>query len=193
RGDRETHDFSKKGEHTGGTHEWGNGIDTKGAQNIVIEGVRIEKFTGDGIEIGGSTIYGEYITGEDVEVGGIDEKGELTAEKGKVRTKNYEIENFSHSVYKNPHYRNIMMWLPNGVDGNYDIFFYRKDHSFIRADRDLHFNSTWGYSEIPDDADYFKAVFNSNSTENIELNKMTVAITKNVTIQNCDIGYNRRQ
>jgi len=193
RGDRETHDFSQKGEHTGGTHEWGNGIDTKGARNIVIDGVTIENFTGDGIEIGGSTIYGEYITEEDVEHGGIDEKGEFTAEKGKIRTINYEIENFSNPVYKNSHYRNIMMWLLNGVKGNYDIFFYRKDQSFIRADRDLHYNSTWGYSEIPDDADYFKAVFNSNSPKDIEVNKMTVAITKNITIQNCDIGYNRRQ
>ncbi|MCR2822006.1 right-handed parallel beta-helix repeat-containing protein [Lederbergia panacisoli] len=193
RGDRETHDYSQKGEYTGGTHEWGNGIDTKGAQNVIIDGVKIEKFTGDGIEIGGSTIYGDYITGEDIEIGGINENGKLIHEKGKVRTKNYDVTNFNHPVYENPHYRNIMMWIPEGVEGNYDIFFYRKDQSFIRADSNLRFNSTWGYSEIPDDADYFKAVFNSNSTENIEVNKMTVAITKNITIQNCDIGYNRRQ
>jgi len=193
RGDRETHDYSQKGEHTGGSHEWGNGIDTAGAQNIEINGVKIEKFTGDGIEIGGTTIYGNYITDDDVEIGGIDENGKLIPSKGKVRTKNNEIANFNNLIYNNPHYRNIMMWLPEGVDGNYDIFFYRKDHSFIRAERDLHFNSTWGYSEIPEDADYFRAVFNSDSKININVNRMTVAITKNITITNCEIGYNRRQ
>ncbi|MBS4197599.1 right-handed parallel beta-helix repeat-containing protein [Lederbergia citri] len=193
RGDRETHDYSQKGEHTGGSHEWGNGIDTAGAQNIEINGVKIEKFTGDGIEIGGTTIYGNYITEEDIEIGGIDENGKLIPTKGKVRTKNNEIANFNNPIYKNPHYRNIMMWLPEGVDGNYDIFFYRKDHSLIRAERDLHFNSTWGYSEIPEDAVYFRAVFNSDSKNNIIVNRMTVAITKNITITNCEIGYNRRQ
>ncbi|WP_349772339.1 right-handed parallel beta-helix repeat-containing protein [Lederbergia citrisecunda] len=193
RGDRDTHDYSQKGEYTSGTHEWGNGIDTAGAQNIVIDGVKIERFTGDGIEIGGATIYGDYITDDDVEMGGIDDNGNLILKKGKIRTKNYEVSNFRHPVYKNPHYRNIMMWIPEGVEGNYDIFFYRKDDSFISVDRDMRFNSTWGYSEIPDDADYFKVVFNSDTTNDIKVNRMTVAITKNITIKNCDIGFNRRQ
>ncbi|MFJ7728141.1 right-handed parallel beta-helix repeat-containing protein [Neobacillus sp. NPDC097160] len=193
RGDRETHDFSQKGEYTGGTHEWGNGINTAGARNIVIDGVKIEKFTGDGIEIGGSTIYGDYITEKDLELGGINDKGEPILQKGKIRSNNHKVENFSNPVYKNPHYRNVMMWLPKQVEGNYDLYFYRKDGSFIKADKNQHFNSTWGYSEIPDDADYFRVVFNSNSTKDVEVNRMTVAVTKNMTIKNCDIGYNRRQ
>lgn len=196
RGDRETHDFSHQGDEskgTAGTHEWGNGIDTAGAQNILIEDMKIEKFSGDGIEIGGAVIYGEYITEEHLELGGIDDNGEPVDQKGKVRSNQYDVQNFNNPIYDNPHYRNIMMWIPNGVEGNYDIFFYRKDDSFIRADKDMHFNSTWGYSKVPDDADYFRVVFNSDTPKDVKVNRMTVAITKNMTIKNCDIGYNRRQ
>ncbi|MEH7386541.1 right-handed parallel beta-helix repeat-containing protein [Bacillus sp. JJ1521] len=193
RGDRETHDYSQKGEYTEGTHEWGNGINTKGASNIIIDGVKIEKFTGDGIEIGGATIYGEYITEEDLELGGINDEGKPVFQKGKIRSNNYDVENFNNPIYSNPHYRNVMMWIPNGVEENYDIFFYRKDGSFIKSDRDQHFNSTWGFSDVSDDADYFRVVFNSDTTEDVQVNRMTVAITKNMTIKNCDIGHNRRQ
>ncbi|MBS4179134.1 right-handed parallel beta-helix repeat-containing protein [Lederbergia citrea] len=193
RGDRDTHDYSQQGEATEGTHEWGNGIDTAGAKNIVVDSVKIERFTGDGIEIGGEVIYGGYITGDDLEIGGINDNGELIEQNGKIRSNNYDVQNFNNPIYKNPHYRNVMMWIPDGVDGNYDIFFYEKDGSFIKAERDLHFNSTWGYSLIPDDVDFFRVVFNSHSTKGVEVNRMTVAITTNMTIKNCDIGNNRRQ
>jgi hypothetical protein len=192
-GDRETHDYSRKEKNIDGTHEWGDGIYSEGARNITIDQVKIEKFTGDGIEIGGTAIYGDYITEKDLELGSIDNQGKPISQKGKIRSNNYHVENFNNVIYKNPHYRNVMMWLPKGVNGNYDIFFYRKDGSFIKADRNQHFNSTWGFSRIPDDADYFRVVFNSKTVKNIEVNRMTVAITENMTIKNCDIGYNRRQ
>jgi hypothetical protein len=193
RGDKKTHNYSQKGMDTDGTHEWGDGIYSAGARNIVIDSVKIEKFTGDGIEISGTNIYGDYITEKDLELGGINDTGEPIFQEGKIRSNNYNVENFSNPIYKNPHYRNMMMWIPKEVKGNYDIFFYRKDGSFIKADMDQHFNSTWGYSNIPDDADFFRVVFNSNTIKDVEVNRMTVAITKNMTIKNCDIGYNRRQ
>jgi hypothetical protein len=193
RGDKDTHDYSKKGESTDGTHEWGNGITTAGPKNVVIDGVKIEKFTGDGIEIGGATIYGDYITEKDLELGDISNEGKPISQKGKIRSKNYEITNFSEPIYHNPHFRNLMMWLPEGVEGTYDLFYYRKDGSFIKSEKGLRFNSTWGYSHVPEDADYFRVVFNANSIKNVKVNRMTVAITENLTIQNCDIGYNRRQ
>ncbi|MGE8203009.1 right-handed parallel beta-helix repeat-containing protein [Heyndrickxia sp. NPDC080065] len=192
-GDRDTHDYSQKGPDTDGTHEWGYGIRTEGPKNIVIDGVKIEKFTGDGIIMDGTTIYGQYITAKDLELGGIDDNGAPISQKGKIRSNNYKVENFSNPIYKNDHYRNLMMWLPEGVEGYYDLFYYRKDGSFIKADKDQHFNSTWGYSHIPNDADYFRVVFNSNSTKGVQVNRMTVAVTENMTIKNCDIGFNRRQ
>jgi len=193
RGDRETHDYTQKGDFTEGSHEWGNGINTNGARNVVIDSVKIEKFTGDGIEIGGSTIYGDYITETDLEQGGISEEGQPVAQEGKIRSNNYEVTNFNQSIYQNTHFRNLMMWIPEGVEGTYDLFYYRKDGSFIKEEKDQRFNSTWGYAEIPKDADYFRVVFNSSTTKKVKVNRMTVAITKNITIQNCDIGYNRRQ
>jgi hypothetical protein len=193
RGDNETHDYSKKGEYTGGTHEWGNGITTAGARNVVVDGVKIKNFTGDGIEIGGTTIYGEYITEDDLELGSIDDKGKPVSQKGKIRSNNYDVTNFSHPAYKNPHYRNLMMWIPEGVEGTYDLFYYEKDGTFIKKEKNQRFNSTWGYSKVPEDADYYRVVFNANSTSDVKVNRMTVAITENMTIKNCDIGYNRRQ
>ena len=46
---------------------------------------------------------------------------------------------------------------------------------------------------IPDGADYFRAVFGAPTTKGVKVSRMTVDISKNVTIKNCDIGYNRRQ
>ncbi|WP_160726045.1 right-handed parallel beta-helix repeat-containing protein [Bacillus sp. USDA818B3_A] len=193
RGDREAHDYSQKGRDTDGTHEWGNGITIAGASNVIIENIKIENFTGDGIEIGGSTIYGDYITEQDLELGGLNDKGEEITAKGKIRSNNYDVTNFKESIYSNPHYRNLMMWIPEGVEGTYDLFYFRKDGRFIKGEKDQRFNSTWGYSRIPKDADYFRVVFNANSIENVKVNRMTVAVTEDLTIQNCDIGYNRRQ
>ena len=61
-GDRDQHDYSKKEPGTAGTHEWGYGIEIVGAENVVIDGVKIERFTGDGIFVGGTTITGPTIT-----------------------------------------------------------------------------------------------------------------------------------
>jgi parallel beta-helix repeat protein len=193
RGDRETHDFSQKGKTTDGTHEWGNGITTAGASNVLIDGVKIKNFIGDGIEIGGSVIYGDYISEKDLELGGINNLGIPISQKGKVRSNNYKVANFNESIYQNPHFRNLMMWLPKGIGGTYDLFYYNKDGNFIKSEKKQRFNSTWGFSRIPEKADFFRVVFNAFSTKNIQVNRMTVAITENMTIRNCDIGYNRRQ
>ena len=66
-----------------------------------------------------------------------------------------------------------------------------KDGSFIKADRQVRFYS--GESVIPNGADYFRAVFDAPSTKGVKVSRMTVDISKNVTIKNSDIGYNRRQ
>ncbi|NHC43555.1 right-handed parallel beta-helix repeat-containing protein, partial [Bacillus sp. MM2020_1] len=193
RGDKESHNYSRTGESTDGTHEWGNGITTAGPRNVTIDGVNIENFTGDGIEIGGSVIYGNYITEKDLELGGISDEGEEITQKGKIRSNNNKVTNFREPIYHNPHFQNLMMWIPDGVDGTYDLFYYRKDGSFLKSEKSQRFNSTWGYSHVPKDADYFRVVYNANSIKDVKVNRMTVAITENLTIQNCDIGYNRRQ
>lgn len=48
-GDRATHDYATEPTYT--THEWGNGVSIDGASDVLIEGVSISGFTGDGIFI----------------------------------------------------------------------------------------------------------------------------------------------
>ncbi|MBS4205791.1 right-handed parallel beta-helix repeat-containing protein [Lederbergia citrea] len=190
-GDRDHHDYSKKGTETAGTHEWGYGISIIGAENVVIDGVKTEKFTGDGIFVGGSTITGSSIMETDLELGSIDDMGRPVKAKGKIRTNNRDITNFDDPAYKI--YENIHFWLPNGIaDGSkVDVYYYRKDGSFIKADKQIAYFS--GESLIPKEADYFRAVFEAASTKGVQVERMTVAIAKNITIKNSDIGYNRRQ
>lgn len=190
-GDRDTHDYSKKGPDTGGTHEWGNGIEIVGAENVVIDGVKLQKFTGDGIIVSGTTITGSAITETSLEAGGIDDMGNLIAAKGKIRTNSQKVTNFDDPAYKT--YRNIHFWLPNGMipGSKVDVYYYREDGSFIKKDKQIRFYS--GESTIPNGADYFKAVFEAPSTKGVKVNRMTVDISKNVIIKNSDIGFNRRQ
>ncbi|WP_236887929.1 right-handed parallel beta-helix repeat-containing protein [Cytobacillus oceanisediminis] len=191
RGDRDTHDFSKKGPDTGGTHEWGYGIQVAGAENIVIDDVKLEKFTGDGIIVTATTVTGSTISEESLEIGGINDEGTPVEAEGKIRTNNRAVTHFENASYEKC--RNIYFWLPEGINSGSkaDVYYYRKDGSFIRADKQIRFYS--GESVIPKDADYFRAVFEAPSIKKVKISRMTVDISKNVTIKNSDIGYNRRQ
>lgn len=191
KGDRETHDYSKKGDFTSGTHEWGYGIHIAGSENIMIDNVKLEGFTGDGIIITATTVTGSQINEDSLELGAIDENGEPIEKDGKIRTNLREVTNFDNEAYTK--YRNIYFWLPEGLDSSskVDVFYYREDRSFIKFDRQLQFYT--GESTIPKDADYFRAVFSAPSPLEVKVSRMTVDISKNITIKNCDIGYNRRQ
>jgi hypothetical protein len=190
KGDRDAHNYSQKiATWSAGTHEWGYGINIAGGRNIIVDGVKIEKMTGDGIIITGSTITSSSIKEDDLEVGGLDGNGNPITEKGKIRSNNRKVTNFDNPAYKQ--YRNIYMWLPVGVTPGFDIFYYGADGKFIKADKGLRFYT--GESTIPDGADYFRAVFDAPSTKGVSVTRMTIDNAKNVTIKNNDIGYNRRQ
>jgi polygalacturonase len=49
-GDRDTHNYS-----SGGTHEWGHGIQILGGKRVTVRDTRISKCTGDGVCIGGAS------------------------------------------------------------------------------------------------------------------------------------------
>lgn len=190
-GDRNHHDYSKKGPDTGGTHEWGNGIEIIGAENVVIDGVNTKEFTGDGIFVSGTNVTGSTIEETSLELGDFNEKGQPVKAEGKIRTKNREVTHFEDPAYET--FKNIHFWLPEGItDGSkVDVYYYRKDGSFIKADKQIKFYS--GESIIPNEADFFHAVFEAPSIKKVKVNRMTVDVSKNVTIMNSDIGYNRRQ
>lgn len=190
-GDRYTHDYSGKYAPTsGGTHEWGSGIEIKGAEHVRIDNVKLEKFTGDGIEIGGATMAGSLITSQEVEVGSLDEDGNPIMSVGKIRTNNRKVTHFDSSVYQT--YRNIFFWVPSGVTSNrVDVYYYKQDGSFIKVDKQRRYY--YEESTIPEGADYFRAVFDASSTNDFGVQRMTIANSKHIVIQNSDIGYNRRQ
>lgn len=191
RGDRDSHDYSGKGDFTGGTHEWGTGISTAGAENIIIDDVKIEKFTGDGVSIGGATLTGSYVTEKELESGALDNQGNPILQEGKVRSNDRKVTHFDHKIYDE--YRNVYMWLPEGIKqgSKFDIYYYDENDNYIKADKSLRFYS--GESNIPENADYFRVVYDADSPKGVKVNRMTVAITKHITIQNSDIGHNRRQ
>ncbi|MGX2961366.1 right-handed parallel beta-helix repeat-containing protein [Peribacillus sp. JNUCC 23] len=190
-GDRDSHDYSQKGIDTAGTHEWGSGIEIAGAENVVVDGVKLEKFTGDGIIVTGTTVTGSMILETHLEKGGIDDNGKPVATDGKIRTNDRKVTHFDNQAYDT--YNTIHFWLPQGIasGSKVNVYYYRKDGSFIKADKQVRFYS--GESVIPDGADYFRAVFEASSTKGVKVNRMTVDISKNITIKNSDIGYNRRQ
>lgn len=191
RGDKETHDYSGRyAPSSGGTHEWGLGIEVKGAENVVIDGVKTEKFTGDGIATGGATIAGSFINPQDVEVGSLDDEGNPISAMGKVRTNNRKVTHFDNPAYQT--YRNIYFWVPQGMTSNkVDIYYYRKDGSFISVDKQKKFY--FEESIIPEGADYFRAVFDAPSPTGVSIQRMTIANSKHIVIKNSDMGYNRRQ
>lgn len=186
-GDRDTHDYSQKeGSWSAGTHEWGYGVNIAGGRNITIDGVTIQKFTGDGIAIGGSTIGGggKY-TQADFELGSLDTKGKPIVQAGKIRTEMRTFENI-----KDPRYRVVNMWLPEGLDAKeFDVFYYKKDGSFLSKDKGRIYSN---YSVAPKDAYSFRVVFSAQSTK-AEVQWMVIENAKGVVIKNNDIGYNRRQ
>ncbi len=192
RGDKDTHDYSQvQHKWTSGSHEWGMGINIIGADNIVIDGVKIEKFTGDGIFIGGSTFGGSEIGEESFEHGGINDAGELVSEEGKIRINNRSLTNFGNSIYKE--YKSFYFWVPSEVitGPTFDVYYYRKDDSFISAQKGLNFY--YGKAQIPEGAEYYRAVFTAESLEGAYLQSMVIKNSKNISIRNNEISFNRRQ
>jgi len=191
KGDRDTHDYSQKGAYTGGTHEWGYGVNIAGGRNITVEGMNIQKFTGDGVAIGGSTIGGGgTLNSSDFELGGLDQNGKPTNEAGKIRTVGKTKTNFDR--IKNERHRVVNMWLPQGLTNNdFDVCYYTKEDVFISCDKGMRVYSI--YSEAPKNAYYYRAVFNAASTSGVEVQWMVIEDAKGIVIKNNDIGYNRRQ
>ncbi|MDR7239958.1 right-handed parallel beta-helix repeat-containing protein [Neobacillus drentensis] len=180
-GDRDNHVYSEEG-----THEWGHAFLIKGASNVIIDGMKMEKFTGDGIEIQAETVAGGNIT--IVEAGSFDKNGNPISLEGKVRSNSIYLEDPAYQDYNN-----IYMWLPKGIsdDSKFDIFYYRKDGSFINAKRKIKFYQ--GESVIPEGAYYFRTVFDAPSTKGVSATYMTLDIPENITIKNSEITNNRRQ
>ena len=189
-GDRDTHDYSKKqADWSAGTHEWGNGLDIAGGTNIIVENMNIQKMTGDGVFIGGSTITASTIKEAHLEPGGLDDNGQPIVESGKIRTVGRTVTNFDKEAYDT--FKTIDMWLPkNLMSKDVKMCYYRSDNSFISCEEGRVYSKS---TTTPEGADYFRAVFDATSPSNVEVQAFLIDNAKNVIIRNNDIGYNRRQ
>ncbi|RKD26044.1 hypothetical protein BEP19_02210 [Ammoniphilus oxalaticus] len=183
-GDRDTHDYTT----IRNTHEWGHGINIVGGRNITVDGVNIQKFSGDGVYIGGSTMPGSYpITASGLEVGGIDSNGKPINESGKIRTK--ELRDFSNITHER--HKIVNIWLAEGLNSkNFEVFYYDANGNFLSKDIGRVYTK---YSIAPKEADTYKIVFNAANTSKVKMTMMSIENAKDVRIVNNDIGHNRRQ
>jgi parallel beta-helix repeat protein len=185
RGDKDQHNYS-----SAGTHEWGHGILIEGAENVVVDGVTAHNFTGDGLLVGHDLRYGTHLTAADFEAGSLDQNGNPTAGAGKVRSKISKNTNFEHAIYQE--LRNLYLWAPTGVSGNtFDIYFYTSDNRLISRQEKVYF---WrGEVTVPQNAAYFRVVFQAASTSGVSVYRYVNDLSKNVTVQNSIFHSNRRQ
>jgi hypothetical protein len=185
-GDRDTHDYS-----SGGTHEAGYGIFIEGGEHIVIDGVKAGRFTGDAIYIAGHDDYVATLDDRDMEPGGIDDNGRETPDSGKIRSANPAKTNLDYDIFQTR--KAFQLARPKNIakDSRFDIFFYRADGTYIGKAQDQEFY----YSDIPipADAHYYRAVFTRSSTAGVEFGTYAQVKSKDVTVRNSDISFNRRQ
>lgn len=188
RGDKDTHSYAG-----GGTHEGGYGIIISG-ENVTVDSVKVEKFTGDGISIGsfGSLIDEFYAA--DFKSGSVNENGELVPDSTKVRLENLPITHPYFDVQRTfqfIHQRN----MPKEQHG-YVPYFYKADGEFISSHDSQSTNTPvgWGLTPIPLQARYMHVVFNTPRVENnIYLEYWMQGVSKNIEVKNSDLGFNRRQ
>lgn len=191
-GDRDTHDYTGKDtSHSHGTHEFGMGILALGTDNLKIEDVKTINFTGDGIMVGGSSKQINRLKESDFELGAIGKKGELIADSTKIRTKGNVKTNFQHPVFDVN--RVIQLSRPKNMNANtpYDIFFYRSDGTFIQKVENQELD--WSMVNVPEQAAYFHAVFDTEEIAGVELEYWNKDISNHVEIKHSESANNRRQ
>ncbi|MBP1990394.1 right-handed parallel beta-helix repeat-containing protein [Paenibacillus eucommiae] len=180
-GDRDTHDYS-----SGGTHEGGYGILTAGAFNVTIDGIKTEKFTGDGICIGGSGAYGQGIYKDNFESGGINEEGKLVSDSSKIRTKqSWKISDPTFDFTG-------ALIIDNGqkLSNIFDIHFYKADGKFLSSAKNQRQNV---YIPIPTGADSIRLVFVGTIQQGNYVELWNRVQSKDIIIQNSESSFNRRQ
>ena len=191
KGDKDTHDYTGKDfPYTAGTHEWGIGIMSAGAKDINIENVKLTNLTGDGLCLCGAGKQIAVLGETEFENGSINKNGILVEDSTKIRTKNIRTN------FKNPYFqlsKMIHFSLPKGMSPEtpFDIYFYTQDGTFLKAIKNQEIN--WSLIEVPNEADYYYAVFHTPSYKGVQIQYWNKPITERVVVKNSDISFNRRQ
>ncbi|MFC0560078.1 right-handed parallel beta-helix repeat-containing protein [Halalkalibacter alkalisediminis] len=191
-GDRDTHDYSgKDNEHSAGTHESGCGILAEGAIGLTVENVKAVSFTGDGLCVGGTSQLINELSESDFKFGGLDENGNLIYDTTKIRTKDIEKTNFTNGIFENQ--RTFQFSLPRNLSSEvtFDVYFFNAEDIFLSHVTDQKIG--WDLIEVPVDADYYYAVFDTDAIEDVYVEFWNKVISKDVTVKNSEFAYNRRQ
>ncbi|BFT75275.1 hypothetical protein PAENIP36_67170 [Paenibacillus sp. P36] len=181
RGDRDTHDYS-----SGGTHESGYGIITKGSYNVIIDGVKTLNFTGDGLCVGGGNGTMQDLYAKDFETGGIDDNGKLISDQTKVRSKS--SWKLTHPSYELTHA--VIIDNAQYLSSEFDIFFYKADGTLISKAKH---QSQGEYISIPPGSDSIRLAFKGTIQKGQYLEIWNRVQSTNVTVQNSESSFNRRQ
>lgn len=181
KGDKDTHDYSAKG-----THEGGYGILIEGAVNVTIDGVKAVNFTGDGLCIGGKGTMIQDLYENSFVSGSIDDKGNFIADPSKIRLK--APLNFNNAIFKTE--REFELSNQQKLPGTFDIFFYKQDGTYLSS---LKGQKIRQIMQIPEGAVSFYLVFNQASSAGSYVEYWQRAVAKEVTVQNSEFAFNRRQ
>ncbi|MDD9266524.1 right-handed parallel beta-helix repeat-containing protein [Paenibacillus sp. GCM10023248] len=176
-GDKLTHDYTTNK----GTHEGGHGIVIEGATNITIDGVKTENFTGDGMFVGGWAEGIGGFVGQHFQSGAIDDKGNLINDSKKQRT----VKRITLGTQKTITF-NQSQNLPN----QFHIYFYKQDGTFISSEKNKK-QEEW--INVPAGANYFSLVFDKPFDNKAYILGWTKDVSRNITIQNSESSFNRRQ
>ncbi|ANE46247.1 hypothetical protein SY83_08145 [Paenibacillus swuensis] len=186
RGDKDTHEY--KG---GGTHESGYGILVEGATNVVIDGVKAENFTGDGICIGAADHYVVSLYPEDFEKGSINHEGKAIDSQIEIRsrilskTKLKSLNLLNRSALQLARPKNL------SVTAMFNLYFYT--NTGVLAGKLT--QQQFAYSDliIPPHAAYFRVVFRQAGLKGVQVGVYAQAKSKDIIVRNSEISFNRRQ
>lgn len=179
-GDKDTHDYGSKG-----THEFGFGISTEGATNLLIDGVVATGFTGDGLILGGYGTMIQDVYEKHFIAGAINEKGKPISSTSKIRTKTaILLNNPIYKMEKTFELSNLIK-LPKG----FELYFYKADGSFLKK---IYAQGRQAI-EVPAGAASYHISFSQSSAKGAYLEIWYRTPTRNVVVKNSEFAFNRRQ
>lgn len=187
KGDRETHDYSKKDNaHSSGTHEAGYGIVVAGADSVTIEGVKSTDFTGDGLGIGGHGTMVQDLYEDWFVSGTFTDKGKPAASKEHIRTT--KPIRFNHAIFKTE--REFELSNPINLPGTFDIYFFDTKNRHIQTMTGKKMRDSIG---IPSGSSYAHLVFKKGNAKGAYTEVWSRVVSTNIVVKDSEFGYNRRQ
>lgn len=186
-GDKDTHNYD-----SGGTHEWGFGIQIRGSKNISIKNVDLSNFTGDGILLSGQNITSYIGEASAFRFGDINSIGEIVPSTSKIILSNSDM-NLSSIHFQRT--KELLVY-PSSINSlstkSYSIYFYDQSNRFISSQKNIQFLQD--SVAIPTGAYYYKLAFDAkNISPDLRVDVWAFYFAENVLVDNSKSHDNRRQ